>query len=569
MLEIHSNLVSIRISVFSEIKPTQRHYIMIAQIQTQINEFVSPSSIPPKFILRHDLTLEIRSIIASQAYIAQVQNVWGVITELSRQYKVSRTFIYNLLDTFKAECGNWFFPKDTPELPSQEEVQARIIAYRFEGRCSISAISILMKRDGMPFSSQGGVSEFLTQTGKLLPNTLENESEAVQLVVFANDEIFSKSQPILITADPVSSAILRIELADNRTSAQWGEHYDDILNNGFKPKLLTNDAGVGICAANTEKFEGTPWQLDTFHSVAQSNGDWDRKLKKAIESATNHATDRENKLASAKNDTVIDKRLNFCIEADEAIEKARELHENFSYLYHEIIHQLNTFDSSGNLREQESAKSTIEAALSLMEELNHKGINKDIISVRKALPHFLTYFVDARIAVNNCQKQSSNKDALACLYLAWQWDKAVIKSKQTDRKHTAIEQRDFYLELAMLFADDQESGTQLKENVYAELDKIIQASSMVECINSLLRPILTNSRNQVTQEFLNTFMFYHNHRRYDAGKRKGKTPMEILTGNEQKEDWIALLQKKLKKTTPPNSYAPISQLPLLGRLKPR
>lgn len=50
----------------------------------------------------------------------------------------------------------------------------------------------------------------------------------------------------------------------------------------------------------------------------------------------------------------------------------------------------------------------------------------------------------------------------------------------------------------------------------------------------------------MTQEFLNTFMFYHNHRRYHAGKRKGKTPMEMLTGKEQKEDWVALLQKKVK-----------------------
>ena len=66
---------------------------------------------------------------------------------------------------------------------------------------------------------------------------------------------------------------------------------------------------------------------------------------------------------------------------------------------------------------------------------------------------------------------------------------------------------------------------------------------MVECINSILRPYLNSSKNQVTQGFLNTFMFYHNHRRYQAGKRKGKTPMELLTGKPQTEDWIVLLQR--------------------------
>ncbi|SFV70804.1 hypothetical protein MNB_SV-13-1406 [hydrothermal vent metagenome] len=47
----------------------------------------------------------------------------------------------------------------------------------------------------------------------------------------------------------------------------------------------------------------------------------------------------------------------------------------------------------------------------------------------------------------------------------------------------------------------------------------------------------------MTQEFLNLFAFYHNHRRYKSGKRKGKTPMEILTKEENQEDWLKLLSQ--------------------------
>ncbi len=119
--------------------------------------------------------------------------------------------------------------------------------------------------------------------------------------------------------------------------------------------------------------------------------------------------------------------------------------------------------------------------------------------------------------------------------------------KDIPRKHKEIKQRDLHLELAKLLVENEEQYLVLKQKVYGELDQIIQASSMVECINSLLRPYLNNSRNQVTQGFLNTFMFYHNHRRYHAGKRKNKTPMEILTGKEQKKDWIDLLLAKVKK----------------------
>ncbi len=73
---------------------------------------------------------------------------------------------------------------------------------------------------------------------------------------------------------------------------------------------------------------------------------------------------------------------------------------------------------------------------------------------------------------------------------------------------------------------------------------------MVENINSILRPYLNNSKNQINQEFLNLFVFYHNHRRYEAGKRKGKTPMEIFTDRKQEKDWIELLTDFIEKKEP-------------------
>lgn len=490
-------------------------------------------------------------MIASRAYLAQVQGLWGGITELARQYSVSRTYIYQLLDIFTANTEALLLPKAKPASPSREALEARMLAYRFEGRCSIDAISTLMKRDNLSLSSQGAISERLTQLGQALPNTLPNKSETIQPLVFANDEVYAKSHPILITVDPISSAILRIELSDNRTADQWCQHYEGILENGYSPKQLTSDAGVGICSANALTFADTPWQLDTFHAVAHRLGDWDRRLEKRVESAVNYVIEREEKLASARSDAVIENRLTDYFAANQRAKVARQLHAHFSYLYREIIQQLNTFDEVGNLREQAYAESTIKAALDLMNELDCKTLHKDVTSVRKALPHFLTYFDDAKIAVQHCESLTDNQEALTSLYLAWQWNKAVIKSKKTERKHNAIEQRDFYLEWAMLCVGDKEKGEKLKESVYDQLDHIIQASSMVECINSLLRPYLNSAKNQVTQAFLNLFMFYHNHRRYRAGKRKGKTPLEILTGKEQEEDWVTLLQNELKAIEPP------------------
>ncbi len=77
--------------------------------------------------------------------------------------------------------------------------------------------------------------------------------------------------------------------------------------------------------------------------------------------------------------------------------------------------------------------------------------------------------------------------------------------------------------------------------MFDQLDSIVRASSLVEMVNSLLRPYLNSCKGQITQESLNLIMFYHNHRRYKSGKRKGKAPIELLTGKPLEADWIELL----------------------------
>jgi hypothetical protein len=79
--------------------------------------------------------------------------------------------------------------------------------------------------------------------------------------------------------------------------------------------------------------------------------------------------------------------------------------------------------------------------------------------------------------------------------------------------------------------------------VFEKLDAVVKASSLVEMVNSLLRPYLNSSKGQITQETLNLIMFYHNHRRYKGGKRQGKAPIELLTGETLQGDWLDLLMQ--------------------------
>ncbi len=99
------------------------------------------SELTPKFIRRDDLTFEVRLALVFQSYTAQINREWGVISELTRQHDVSRTFIYDLLSIFKEGLSHLLFPQKKSAPLSREDVEARILSYRFEGRASIDAIS--------------------------------------------------------------------------------------------------------------------------------------------------------------------------------------------------------------------------------------------------------------------------------------------------------------------------------------------------------------------------------------------------------------------------------------------
>ena len=79
-----------------------------------------------------------------------------------------------------------------------------------------------------------------------------------------------------------------------------------------------------------------------------------------------------------------------------------------------------------------------------------------------------------------------------------------------------------------------------KEMVEA-LETEIRSSSLIENVNSALRPLLETCRGQVDQPLLDLFAYVPNHRRFVRGKRAGKAPIEILSGTEMDKTWLPAL----------------------------
>jgi len=440
-----------------------------------------------------------------------------------------------------------FSPKEKERGISKKELISRMLLLRMVGGSSISAISSIMKYEGLEYSSIGTVSQSLSAVGALLPKVQTIQVEEKIEITAVADEIFIGNQPILITVEPKSSVILNIELAKDRTKKSWDKHIEKIESTGeIEIIRMITDEGIGLRSSINER--GTLWQPDTYHAIAHRLGKWVNILEKRAYKRIAIEYERKRVLKSAKSKKVINQRRYKYTKACQKSNEGIELYENFLYLYTHIIKELRPFKSNGELRNRDKAKENIEVALELIKSLEHEHINKQTVSIEKILPKLLNYFDEAKRAIERCKKLGMDNETITTLTLAWQWNKALIKSKKEQRRKNAKEQSLFYLEYAQdILGDGYEK---IQNQLFSELDNVIQASSMVENINSILRPYLDHSKNQITQEFLNLFAFYHNHRRFKAGKRKGKTPMEILTKEIQNKGWIELLTDLIEKEEP-------------------
>ncbi len=86
-----------------------------------------------------------------------------------------------------------------------------------------------------------------------------------------------------------------------------------------------------------------------------------------------------------------------------------------------------------------------------------------------------------------------------------------------------------------------EASEALQKEMVEALDTEVRSSSLIENVNSALRPLLETCRGQVDQPLLDLFAYVHNHRRFVRGKRAGKAPIEILTGTNMAKTWLTSL----------------------------
>lgn len=477
-----------------------------------------------KFIRRLDLDKVTRTEIAVQAFLAQ--GVYGEITRLARAYRVSRWFVYALLWQLTDWCAA---PSSAPPLPryTQTDVDRHILLLRMVGRCSLESLASICAELGLPVHSVGYISQRLTAFAQALPQELP-AGTPLQWVL--SDEIFTGGQPILITMEPRSLTILKIELATDREATTWQQHWQALIAAGLLEQVAS-DRGTGLvkgCA-----LSGLTHHPDLFHLLHPLGVFGARFYRQALA-----AMEREYErgaLAVGRTPQVVARRQAEYDAARAAAAEKVQRYDDFAYLWQELRRLLEPFDATGALPELASRQAEIECVLALFKELGHAPLSETVESFAHGLAGYWGYY-ERLAAVYETLCTQHPRAAVAALACGWQRERQATNSKEYGaRQRLQAATQAAYDEAARLAPT---AAAARQDAVREALSAEIRSSSLIENVNSALRPLLDTSRGQVRQETLDLFAWVHNHRPFTRGQRAGRAPLEILTGEPLAQHWL-------------------------------
>ena len=482
-----------------------------------------------KFMRRPDIDHIARVTIAVQGFLGL--GVYGEITRIAQSYQVSRLFVYKLvwqlLTVYALQVCE---PSSTQAM--RKEVDRHILLLRLEGHCALERISQILKQLGRPFASVGYISQRLAAYAQALPK--EQWTDA-QIVFLLCDEIFTRGQPILLTVEPRSLAILKIELVDNREAETWKQHWDALAEAGLlEQQTVVSDQGPGLVKGCT--LMGLTHHPDLFHLRRPLAMCGERFYRKAL-AAIAREYERGSVEVGRSEDVITKRRAAYEAAKAEAEAQIRR-DDHFCYLWTALRQALEVFDEQGESTELTSRQAEIEAIVQLLDALAGAPLHQALASFASGLQGYWGYYQRAEQVYQEYSKRYPHEvvQALAC---GWQLQRQATNSKAYGMRKRLAQDAEFYFAYAATCLPEASEALQ-KEMVEA-LDTEVRSSSLIENVNSALRPLLETCRGQVDQPLLDLFAYVHNHRRFVRGKRAGKAPIEILTGQDMAKTWLTSL----------------------------
>jgi len=228
------------------------------------------------------------------------------MTQIAQYYQISRTFLYQLLFVANLHLETLFSDEKLLFQKDHRHLEQLLLLLRLEGKCSLLSIASIVKALEYAPHSVGYLSQFFQSSGQALPSTLSMPSS--KCVFYLSDEIFAIHAPILVTIDARSTAILKIELASDRSAGTWRAHFEALEEHHFSSLGMASDRGLGLVAGYQAACDRALWVADYFHEF-RNLFELLHQLERNAYAAIGQEDDAVQKFARAKSASNLEKRL--------------------------------------------------------------------------------------------------------------------------------------------------------------------------------------------------------------------------------------------------------------------
>lgn len=482
---------------------------------------------------------------------------WGIATWLADVFDISRPTLYSLPKRVMERllvAPPTALPDKQAKAVHQIEVNATrlertVLTAAFPGKMALRPLQELLVEAFDESRSIGWLSELLTEAGQKAGQVLKQiDFSAVGPVLVLRDETFFQDRPVLFMVDPLSSTILSAFVAPDRQADTWG-----LL------LLMAQDQGVDIAGLVEDMARMYPKSLreaglddlaesvqkDLWH-VERDGGQLGRDLERAAFHATKRVLALEAKLCKAWSDDLF---LNEYIPAVTTEEKRYAQHDEFVTWFNHLCDALEIVDlPSGAIRDHSTNAWLLEEVLSAMGNMDEARVQQWVKTLRRHQAQLLTWMKWLTSALAGFRTQLAQvlehplaqSQFIQLVAKQWRLRQALVNGHR--HWQPAAERTAATLQCVTAGSPTLAALAQRLADI---LDAACRTSSMIECINGLLKQFLHNRRSfasaDAMQTYLNLFTLWHNMRVYQRGKRQGQSPYQRAGIQLHTDDWLELL----------------------------
>jgi hypothetical protein len=490
---------------------------------------------------RQDITLEER--IGIGLTVAANSGVYGLVSGLAREYQTSRQFIYTLERRVVTAVEEALRPRKPGPTASpylleidRAHLDRSILTMGMVGHASERGIAECLGTILQVKPSLGYVNGVLTRASRAASQFNEALRLPLPEAEVGIDELYAQGKGSLVAVHPESLLILTARETGRVDGESWQGAVDEMARRGVRIARLASDGGAAI-RAMVAKWVEVDHHLDLWHAlrhVGRAVGVLERAAYKAIAKEEEKGKKAKRMPNSPMMGGVVHEDYR---RAQDEAKLQIDRYEGLRLLAAWVREALEPIEpGSGRIRSKGECLQELSAATELMRELGVSAAKKLADYLDQSGPGLLAYVDRLQLLVGEIVKELGEEGVR---YLCREWQ----LERKLDRVRAEVNsgRQRHYLRahlISLLYWGSGYSGA--RKRVAAVLGSILRGSSLVECVNSLLRPY-AELRKSLGQGFLDLFTLYRNAHVFQRGKRAGYSPFQladILTPEGTWTDWL-------------------------------